>query len=59
MDDADIMAMVARRFNVVEVADSRRRGSDNRALLRAATELAPGLHILDSGSRCGSLTIWL
>lgn len=40
------MAMVARVFNVVGFAGSLRRGSYNRALLRAATELAPpALHI--------------
>ena len=41
------MATVARVFNVVGFAGSLRRGSYNRALLRAATELAPpALHIV-------------
>ena len=41
------MATVARVFNVVGFAGSLRRGSYNRALLRAATELAPSaLHIV-------------
>ena len=43
----DAMPTVARVFNVVGVAGSLRRGSYNRALLRAATELAPpALHIV-------------
>ena len=41
------MATVASEFNVVGFAGSLRRGSYNRALLRAATELAPPLlHIV-------------
>src|SRR5688572_1559905 len=41
------MATVASGFNVVGFAGSLRRGSYNRALLRAATELAPSaLHIV-------------
>jgi chromate reductase len=41
------MATVASVFNVVGFAGSLRRGSYNRALLRAATELAPSsLHIV-------------
>ena len=41
------MPTVARVFNVVGFAGSLRRGSYNRALLRAATELAPPtLHIV-------------
>ena len=41
------MATVARVFNVVGFAGSLRRGSYNRALLRAATELAPpAIHIV-------------
>ena len=47
MDDSWTMASVARVFNVVGFAGSLRRGSYNRALLRAATELAPSaLHIV-------------
>jgi chromate reductase, NAD(P)H dehydrogenase (quinone) len=47
MVDLDTMATVARVFNVVGFAGSLRRGSYNRALLRAATELAPpALHIV-------------
>ena len=46
MDKSGTMPTVARVFNVVGFAGSLRRGSYNRALLRAATELAPsGLHI--------------
>ena len=41
MDDSGLAATVARVFNVVGFAGSLRRGSYNRALLRAATELAP------------------
>jgi chromate reductase, NAD(P)H dehydrogenase (quinone) len=41
MDDSGTMATVARVFNVVGFAGSLRRASYNRALLRAATELAP------------------
>ena len=47
MDESGKMATVARVFNVVGFAGSLRRGSYNRALLRAATELAPSaLHIV-------------
>jgi chromate reductase len=41
MDDSGTMATVDRVFNVVGFAGSLRGGSFNRALLRAATELAP------------------
>jgi chromate reductase, NAD(P)H dehydrogenase (quinone) len=41
MDDSSRVATVARVFNVVGFAGSLRHGSYNRALLRAATELAP------------------
>jgi len=41
------MATVASVFNVVGFAGSLRRGSHHRALLGAATELAPpALHIV-------------
>ena len=41
------MPAVARVFEVVGIAGSLRRASYNRALLRAATELAPpGLHVV-------------
>ena len=47
MGDAGRTATVARVFNVVGFAGSLRRGSYNRALLRAATELAPStIHIV-------------
>ena len=47
MDDSGTMPIVARVFNVVGFAGSLRRGSYNRALLRAATETAPPtLHIV-------------
>jgi len=41
MGDPGITPNVARVFGVVGCAGSLRRGSYNRALLRAATELAP------------------
>jgi chromate reductase len=52
MEDSGRVAAVARAFNVVGFAGSLRRGSYNRALLRAATELAPSalrivIHELD------------
>ena len=47
MDDSGSVATAARVFEVVGFAGSLRRGSYNRALLRAATELAPSaLHIV-------------
>src|SRR5580765_2995167 len=47
MDDSGNVATIARVFNVVGFAGSLRRDSYNRALLRAATELAPpALHIV-------------
>jgi len=47
MEDSAGVATVGRVFNVVGFAGSLRRGSYNRALLRAATELAPSaLHIV-------------
>ena len=47
MDDSATRSTVARVFNVVGFAGSLRRESYNRALLRAATELAPpALHIV-------------
>ena len=47
MEDSARVAAVARVFNVVGFAGSLRRGSFNRALLRAAAELAPSaLHIV-------------
>jgi hypothetical protein len=47
MDESGTAATVARVFNVVGFAGSLRRGSYNRALLSAATELAPSaLHIV-------------
>jgi len=47
MNDSGQAAAVARVFTVVGFAGSLRRGSYNRALLRAATELAPSaLHIV-------------
>jgi chromate reductase, NAD(P)H dehydrogenase (quinone) len=52
MDESGTAATVARVFNVVGFAGSLRRGSYNRALLSAATELAPpalqiAIHELD------------
>jgi chromate reductase len=52
MADSRTMATVASVFNVVGFAGSLRRGSNNRALLHAATELAPpalyiAIHDLD------------
>ena len=52
MDDSASVATVTRVFNVVGFAGSLRRGSYNRALLRAAAELAPSalqivIHELD------------
>jgi chromate reductase len=45
--DVGTMAAIPRAFNVVGIAGSLRRGSYNRALLRAAAELAPtALHIV-------------
>ena len=41
MGDSGTMTMVGRVFNVVAFAGSLRRASYNRALLRAATEVAP------------------
>jgi chromate reductase, NAD(P)H dehydrogenase (quinone) len=47
MDDSGTMVIDARVFNVVAFAGSLRRGSYNRALVRAATEVAPpALHIM-------------
>jgi len=47
MVDSGTIATVDRVFNVVGFAGSLRRGSYNRALLHAATELAPpALHIV-------------
>jgi chromate reductase len=47
MNDPGTMATVPRAFNVVGFAGSLRRGSYNRALLRAAADLAPSaLHIV-------------
>jgi chromate reductase, NAD(P)H dehydrogenase (quinone) len=47
MDDSGTMPIVARVVSVVGFAGSLRRGSYNRALLRAAMELAPpALHIV-------------
>lgn len=47
MAETGTMPTVAHVFNVVGFAGSLRRGSYNRALLRAATELAPPtLHIV-------------
>jgi chromate reductase len=47
MSDSGTLATAARVFNVVGFAGSLRRSSYNRALLRAATELAPSaMHIV-------------
>jgi NAD(P)H-dependent FMN reductase len=47
MNSAGTTPTVTRVFNVVGFAGSLRRGSYNRALLAAATELAPpALHIV-------------
>jgi len=47
MVDSGAMAIVGSVFNVVAFAGSLRRASYNRALVRAATELAPSaLHIM-------------
>ena len=47
MEDFGTVATFGREFNVAGLAGSLRRGSYNRALLRAATELAPpALHIV-------------
>jgi len=47
MVDSGAMAIIGSVFNVVAFADSLRRASYNRALVRAATELAPSaLHIM-------------
>jgi chromate reductase, NAD(P)H dehydrogenase (quinone) len=47
MDESRTITTVTRVFNVVGFAGSLRRGSYNRALLRAAMELAPSaLHIV-------------
>jgi chromate reductase len=47
MDDSGTTTTVAGVFNIVGFAGSLRRGSYNRALLRAAAELAPpALHIV-------------
>ena len=45
MDNSATMPTVTRVFNVVGFAGSLRRGSYNRALLRAATELAPAARV--------------
>jgi chromate reductase len=47
MENVGTMSTLAHAFNVVGFAGSLRRGSYNRALLRAASELAPpALHIV-------------
>ena len=47
MEDFGTVATFGREFNVAGLAGSLRRSSYNRALLRAATELAPPtLHIV-------------
>ena len=52
MVDMGTMATVASVFNIVGFAGSLRCGSYNRALLRAATELAPPAgHLVHEATR--------